>query len=118
MKFATYSLFPVLPFTIVTNVCATSPLLPVHPMNVYPGFTGLFNVIFSLSTVYVLGFAFPSSNAPPFRSYVILYVIAVLLYVAFTFLFSVTLFNFSGASHPANVYVYSPVASFVGSYPV
>ena len=118
MKFATYSLFPVLPFTIVTNVCATSPLLPVHPMNVYPGFTGLFNVIFSLSTVYVLGFAFPPSNSPPFRSYVILYVIAVLLYVAFTFLFSVTLFNFSGASHPANAYVYSPVAAFVGSAPV
>ena len=43
VQFAVYTLSPVVPFAILTLVCAVFPLLPVHPANVYPVFVGLTN---------------------------------------------------------------------------
>ena len=63
VQFAIYVLFPMLPFSIVTVVCAVSPLLPVQPANVYPTLLGLFNVKLSVVIVYVAGF---SVIVPPF----------------------------------------------------
>ena len=62
IQFAINVLFPVVPFSIVTILLGVSPLLPVQPSNVYPILIGLFNVKFSVSTVYSTGFVMPSSN--------------------------------------------------------
>ena len=45
VQFAVYDLSPVDPLAIVTLVCFVDPLLPVQPVNVYPVFVVLFNVI-------------------------------------------------------------------------
>ena len=67
VQFAVYVLFPVLPFGIVTVVCAVVPLLPVHPVNVYPLLVGFVNVIVCVSTLYCVGFASDGVVAPPFN---------------------------------------------------
>ena len=69
MKFAVKVLAPVEPFATVTLVCGVVPLEPVQPVKLYPVFVGLFRVITSLSTVYVVGLAV--SSVPPSRLYVI-----------------------------------------------
>ena len=67
-------MFPIEPFGIVTVVCGVLPLLPVHPVNVYPVFVGFFNVIVFVSIVYVAGF--PVTLPPP-KLYVIVYVVGL-----------------------------------------
>jgi hypothetical protein len=93
-----------LPFGI-TTVVFSFPVSPVpdHPLNVYPSFVGLFNVISSLSTVYDVGFAV--ATTPPFKSYEISYSTGVqcatnvLSPVSFSIFSTFVLFSY----HPANV---------------
>ena len=60
-------MFPVLPFGIVTVNCGVAPLLPVHPVNVYPLLVGFANVIVSVSTLYAVGFASAGVTTPLFN---------------------------------------------------
>ena len=53
-----------LPFGIVTVFVALLKPVPVHPVNVYPVFVGLFNVNASDVFLYVVGFAV--DTLPPF----------------------------------------------------
>ena len=66
-----------LPLLIFTFCVAVFNPVPVHPLNVYPALIGLFNVISSVVIWYLFGFVFPSSNFPPAKSYVIVYVFVV-----------------------------------------
>ena len=43
-QFATYDLFPILPFSIVTVGVFPAKSVPVHPSKTYPSLAGLFNV--------------------------------------------------------------------------
>ena len=71
-----------LPCAIVTVLSGIAPFEPVHPLNVYPVFVGLFNVMFALSTVYVVGFSVETD--PPSKLYVIVYSIVDASAVAVT----------------------------------
>ena len=51
VQFAVYVLYPLLPFVIETVVWGVVPLEPVHPINVYPGLVGLFNVNVAVLTL-------------------------------------------------------------------
>jgi hypothetical protein len=99
-------LFPTLPSSI---------LFPsTHPLNVYPSFVGLFNVIVSLSIVYDDGFHAPFVH--PFNSYVIVYVIG--LHSAVISFAHIAVFEILLGVHPTKLYhLFSPLANDVTHIP-
>ena len=74
---------------VVSSILLPFVLLSYHPTNVYPSFVGVGNVPYSL--LYFTSFLFVSSWFPPFTSNVTVYVASSSLYVAYTFLFAITL---------------------------